>query len=145
MKRETFNFWDFPTYYLKKCLASGKAARLLTVANTNPLFKLCRRSYNEATRLVQAIALQYLTCDEENHADASNLLKAMQDADRLAYMRQDTMSQCMADPWFAEYFNVNQEPGVVNSTLKKNLLLRLPHKASQEKPLTDTKVWERLF
>ena len=64
-------------------------------------------------------------------------------------MRQDMMSlqhqHCMADPWFAEYFadHLIHEAKIVNSTYfkkKAELLLRLPHKASPEKPLTDTKV-----
>ena len=119
---------------------------------------ICRRLYNEALRIVNSVALQYLTCDENVGGDASNLLKAMQDQERLSFVRQDSfLSQCSKDPWFLEHFKDSLSPmkrnvsttsasaeaaaatsGNLNS--KKELLLRLPHKLRPEKPLVDSKV-----
>ena len=138
-----------------------------------------RRLYNEALRIVNSVALQYFTCDENvsdlgglgsnlgGHArgDASNLLKAMQDQERLSFVRQDSfLSQCSEDPWFVEHFT-DVSPMKLNVTTsqqrlrqaeaataaasaasdslgrsKKELLLRLPHKLRPEKPLVDSKV-----
>ena len=123
-----------------------------------------RRLYNEALRIVNSVALQYFTCDENVSGlggrgsglggDASNLLKAMQDQERLSFVRQDSfLSQCSEDPWFVEHFtdvspmkkNVTTSSGSGNVgggslRSKKELLLRLPHKLRPEKPLVDSKV-----
>ena len=121
---------------------------------------ICRRLYNEALRIVNSVALQYLTCNDNvgGGGDASNLLKAMQDQERLSFVRQDSfLSQCSKDPWFLEHFKDSLSPmkrnvsttsasaeaaaatsGSLNS--KKELLLRLPHKLRPEKPLIDSKV-----
>ena len=130
-------------------------------------------------RIVNSVALQYFTCDENvsglgsggsglngglgsgGGGDASNLLKAMQDQERLSFVRQDSfLSQCSEDPWFVEHFT-DVSPMKLNVTTsqqrlrqaeaasaasdslgrsKKELLLRLPHKLRPEKPLVDSKV-----
>ena len=122
-------------------------------------------------KIVNSVALQYFTCDENVsglggrglNSDASNLLKAMQDQERLSFVRQDSfLSQCSEDPWFVEHFtdvrpmkkNITASGGGSSSGIngatpaaaadsfrgKKELLLRLPHKLRPEKPLVDSKV-----
>jgi len=147
---------------LSNRLESNSRYSLLVFLERKP-----RRLYNEALRIVNSVALQYFTCDENvsdlgsnlgGHArgDASNLLKAMQDQERLSFVRQDSfLSQCSEDPWFVEHFtdvspmkkNVTTSSGSGSGgggslRSKKELLLRLPHKLRPEKPLVDSKVLE---
>jgi len=144
---------------LSNRLESNSRHSLLVFLERKP-----RRLYNEALRIVNSVALQYFTCDENVSGlggrglggDASNLLKAMQDQERLSFVRQDSfLSQCSEDPWFVEHFtdvspmkkNVTTSSGSGNVgggslRSKKELLLRLPHKLRAEKPLVDSKVLE---
>jgi len=153
---------------LSNRLESNSRYSLLVFLERKP-----RRLYNEALRIVNSVALQYFTCDENVsglggrglNGDASNLLKAMQDQERLSFVRQDSfLSQCSEDPWFVEHFTQDVRPMKKNITTssgggsgsgingatpaadsfrgKKELLLRLPHKLRPEKPLVDSKVLE---
>ena len=102
-----------------------------------------RRSYNEAFKAVQDLAVQYFTCDVSLFEDASNLLEAMHEQQKSAFMRPE-MSQCLLDPWFIEYFPnfVSEEAIAQNKTVKpsKDFLLKFANKFSPLRPLVDPQV-----
>ena len=102
-----------------------------------------RRSYNEAFKAVQDLAVQYFTCDVSLFEDASNLLRAMHEQQKSAFMTPETR-QCLLDPWFIEYFPnfVSEEAKSQNRTVKpnKDFLLKLPKKFSPLRPLVDPQV-----
>ena len=98
-----------------------------------------RRSYNEAFKAVQDIALQYFTCDVSDSASASSLLEAMHEQQKAAFMRPE-MNQCLLDPWFREYWPQFVDSKTQNKTVKKDLLLRHPRKFSMQRPLVDPQV-----
>jgi len=104
-----------------------------------------RRSYNEAFKAVQDLAVQYFTCDVSLFEDASNLLRAMHEQQKSAFMTPETR-QCLLDPWFIEYFPnfVSEEAKSQNRTVKpnKDFLLKLPKKFSPLRPLVDPQVVE---
>ena len=107
------------------------------------LSSIFRRSYNEAFKAVQDLAVQYFTCDVSLFEDASNLLEAMHEQQKSAFMRPE-MSQCLLDPWFIEYFPnfVSEEAIAQNKTVKpsKDFLLKFANKFSPLRPLVDPQV-----
>ena len=96
---------------------------------------------------MQDVAVQYFTCDVSLFEDASNLLEAMHEQQKSAFMRPE-MSQCLLDPWFIEYFPnfVSEEAKAQNKTVKpsKDFLLKFANKFSPLRPLVDPQVM-RLF
>ena len=104
-----------------------------------------RRSYNEAFKAVQDIALQYFTCDvSDSAASASSLLEAMHEQQKAAFMRPE-MNQCLLDPWFREYWPQFVDSKTQNKTVKKDLLLRHPRKFSMQRPLVDPQVSLKVY
>ena len=89
------------------------------------------------------MAVQYFTCDVSLFEDASNLLEAMHEQQKSAFMRPE-MSQCLLDPWFIEYFPnfVSEEAKAQNKTVKpsKDFLRKFANKFSPLRPLVDPQV-----
>lgn len=113
--------------------------------NSKKCYFIYSRLYNQALRIVNSAALQYFTCDEEKPDDASNLLKAMQDQERISFVRgTSVLSECYQDPWFTDLYGepkTSRKEG--NTSLaNKSWLLRFPKLRPGAKPIIDSKVVE---